>query len=162
MVINFIDAVYGDKCIYILNLDVLIHYLTLDDWRVAIRSVMWRKLLITILTLSVVFEILFAAAGFVVPELLLEHMALAVTPDTLFLAFGLAWCLVIIAATCFLALKWIVAKNLHGNTLTYFLGFWWIAVGLAIYFKSGRIDNLFGDTLKGLLIVIFNFKSIRT
>ena len=120
------------------------------------RSSMKRKLLLVVVGISLVFEIIFAVAGLVTPVWTLGQFGLSATNETLFLAFVLSWIFIFISAVCALTLWQIKHNNPNGKILADLLGFWWISVGIAIFFKAGKIDNLFIDSLKGLLIVGLN------
>ena len=76
------------------------------------------------------------------------------TPDTRFLAFVVAWLLLFVSLAAGLALVWVWQRQPGYPTLCYLLGFWWIGIGLGLYFVYGRFDNLLLDGLKGLLLVL--------
>ena len=114
----------------------------------------WRKILIGLLAVAFAVECLYPIGGFLFPEKTLELFGMPANPDTRFLAFVLTWCLLFVAAACGLAL-WQVAKDVPaGWQLSLVLGYWWIAIGIALAIAYGRTDNLFLDSLKGGLIVI--------
>lgn len=116
----------------------------------------WRNFLLVLLVYSFVFEVLFAGVIFIAPERAMELAKISVNRETLFLAFGLGTCLAGIALVCGLALKQVAAKNPNGHVLVDVLGYWWVAVGVAIFLKWGIVDNLFYDSLKGALLVLGN------
>ena len=124
------------------------------------REFMSRKILILLLALAVLIEVVFAAAVLGAPEFMLKQFSVSVSQDTLFLGYCLCWILILIAAVCAYALRLITTGQSQGHTLAYILGFWWIAIGVAIFLKWGKTDNLFLDSLKGLLIVAFNRASL--
>jgi len=114
---------------------------------------MARKLLITLLILSLIFELALTGGAFFMREAVLKQFQVAVNADTDFLGFIIAWFLLFTSMICAFAL-WQVVKNKEGySTLCYILGFWWIGIGIGIYLISKRPDNLFEDSLKGLLLV---------
>ena len=114
---------------------------------------MARKLLITLLILSLLFELALTGGAFFMREAVLKQFQVAVNSDTIFLGFIIAWFLLFTSIICAWAL-WLVVKNKDSYpTLCYILGFWWIGIGIGIYVVSKRPDNLFEDSLKGLLLV---------
>lgn len=116
---------------------------------------MRRRPLIGALIASLVFEVFFAAGALFAPETTLGQFGLGVTPDTRFLAFGLGWTFVVISAFIALAIKLVIERDRLGRTLSLLLGSWWVVVGVAIFLKWGKIENLFVDSLKGAVIVAF-------
>lgn len=115
---------------------------------------MARTLLLILLVLALLFELLLTAGGFFAPEMLLEKFGAGVTPDTRFLAFVVAWLLLLVSLAIVLALVWVGQRHTGYPALCYLLGFWWMGIGLALYFGYGRFDNLLLDGLKGLLLVL--------
>lgn len=120
---------------------------------------MQKKLLVAVLTLSTIFEFIFAGAAFFSPEMTLTLFGIGATPDTRFMAFGLATTFVFIGLVCAFALQLIKEAHPHGWTLAILLGSWWIAVGVAIFAVFGKPDNLAVDSLKGVLILVAALKS---
>ncbi|HXH31706.1 MAG TPA: hypothetical protein VNJ01_12905 [Bacteriovoracaceae bacterium] len=119
----------------------------------------WRKPLLITLSFSLIYEIAFAGAVLLAPDWALQQSGLPVNQETLFLGFGLGWCLVAIALFCALALKLVLENDTNGYLLTDILGYWWVVVGLAMYFKWGRMDNLIMDALKGAVLLVCNYKA---
>ena len=122
---------------------------------------MARKLLIGILALSTLLELILVSAMFAVPEWTIGQFKLGVSPDTLFAAFVLAWCLLAIALVCGYATRRVMVGGPGAHTLARILGLWWIGIGIGIYLKFGRPDNLVLDSLKGALIVGLSWLSRR-
>lgn len=118
---------------------------------------MIHRILIGVLSISLLIEICFTFAGFVFPGMTLQQFRLGVTPDTLFLTNALSWTFVLISIFCFFALYYTVRHRARGKFISYILGFWWIAVGISIFAGYGKMDNLFIDTLKGFLLVSFTY-----
>lgn len=119
----------------------------------------WKKALVGILLFSVVAEFLLAASGFLIRGVLLAQFGLAITPDTSFLAYCLTWLVLAIGLVCGLSLKQVLNDNPNGWTLSQLLGLWWIGIGLALFFKYGKVENLILDAIKGAIIVLCAFKS---
>jgi len=115
---------------------------------------MARKLLITLLIVSLIFELALTGGAFFMRAEVLKQFQVAVNTDTNFLGFIIAWFLLFTSMICALAL-WQVVRHKEGYpTLCYILGFWWIGIGVGIYLVSKRPDNLFEDSLKGALLVV--------
>lgn len=121
----------------------------------------WRKLLVGMLGLALLYEVVFAAAALLFPEWTLGMAHLGVSHDALFLAYGLGWCLVFISLINLLCLRAVLRRESFGHRLADYLGYWWVLVGIAIYLRWGVLDNLFSDSLKGGLIAFFNFRARR-
>jgi hypothetical protein len=115
---------------------------------------MWKKILVLLLSVSLLLESLLAAGGFFARELMLTQFKLGYTPDSAFMGFVLAWLLLFVAIICGLALKLVLAGDRAGWTLSRVLGVWWVGIGVGLYLGYGRIDNLFMDSLKGALILL--------
>jgi hypothetical protein len=120
-----------------------------------------KNALIGVLGLSLIIECVLTSAGFFAPDFTIVQFRVAVTPDTRFLAFAIAWLLLLVAIICGYTLKRVINNHPDGYTLSYILGFWWIAVGIGIYLGFNRADHLVLDTLKGLVIVILTKLSKR-
>lgn len=111
-----------------------------------------RKLLIAILSLSLLIEVAWPVLGFFATDFLLELFKIPSTPDVVFLAFVLSWLLLFVAIICGLALKLVLANQAMGWTLCYILGLWWVGIGGGLFLVHGRVDNLLLDGLKGALL----------
>jgi hypothetical protein len=120
---------------------------------------MARKLLLATLAAALLIETAFTAVGFLAPRVLLAKFGMAAGPDALFLAFVLSWTLGFVSLVCALALKWVAARDPQGWTWSFILGTWWIGIGAGIYFYRGIPDNLLLDSFKGLLLVVFAWRS---
>lgn len=113
-----------------------------------------RRALTGLLIFAFATELLFPLFGFLVPDRTLGLFKVGVTDDTRFLAFVVSWSLLFVAVICGLALWRVLRGEIDGWYLSYALGYWWIGIGIGLAAVHGRIDNLFLDTLKGLLIVV--------
>ena len=115
---------------------------------------MARTALLILLSLALIIELVLTTGSFLMPERVLAHFGLGVTPDTRFLAYALAWLLLFVSLVDAVALWQVWHRATHYTILCYLLGFWWIGLGLGLYLTYGRLDNLLLDTGKGLLIVL--------
>lgn len=113
---------------------------------------MARKVLISVLALSLLVETAMTLGGFFAPRLFLSKFGLGTGADALCLVFVLSWTLALVCVVCALALTWVVAGDPHGWTWSFVLGAWWIGIGVGIYLYRGIPDNLVIDSLKGGLI----------
>lgn len=118
-----------------------------------------KRVLIAILIIAFIIECLYPLGGFLAPDKMLELFRVGVTPDTRFLTFILTWCLLFVAIVCGLTLRLVQKGDPAGWTLSYVLGLWWIGIGLGLCLVYGRIDNLFLDALKGLIITVAAWQS---
>ena len=114
---------------------------------------MKRKLLIAMLTIAFIVELGLTVGGFFIPIKTFELFKVGYNNDTAFLGYIIAWFLLLVTTLIGIAL-WQVFNNKNYTTLCYLLGFWWIGLGVGIYFMFGRTDNLALDSAKGLLLVI--------
>jgi hypothetical protein len=112
-----------------------------------------------VLIFSCGVEALLSAGGFFAPAALLTQFKLTPSPDTLFLGFVVAWFLLLTTLVCGLAIREVRAGRPVGWTLSYLLGGWWTAIGLALFFAYDRPDHLFLDALKGALMFLAAWKS---
>lgn len=113
-----------------------------------------RKMLLVVLTLSLTIEIMLTLGGFFFPEFMMTRFKISPSTESLFLGYVLTWCFLIISIFCAFALYLVNRSNKIGYWLVYILGFWWMGIGLALYFKYGLVENLFMDFVKGLLLTI--------
>ena len=120
---------------------------------------MARTLLLIVLIIALLIELGLSFGAFFAREFTLHQFGVTLTADTAFLGYIVAWLLLFVSLVCGLAI-WQVWQRTPGyETLCYLLGFWWIGIGLGIYIAFGKPDNLFLDSLKGLLIVILTGRS---
>ncbi len=79
-----------------------------------------------------------------------------------FLAYIIAWfCLLATISICYMIYG--VQKNVANvDILIYIFGIWWIGLGIAVYIIFKKTDNLILDSLKGFLLIVFNFYYRRT
>ncbi|WP_080240258.1 hypothetical protein [Spirosoma rigui] len=114
---------------------------------------MIRNLLLTVLVLSLVFELALTGGAFFAPAFTLAQFGVMLSADTAFLGYIVAWFLLVVSLVCALAVYQLWQRNPNYRVLCYLLGFWWIGIGVGIYVTFGKPDNLFLDSLKGLLLV---------
>lgn len=113
-----------------------------------------RTLLLIVLALALLVELVLTAGAFFVRAITLQQFGVAFSPDTSFLGYIVAWLLLFVSLVCALVIRQVWQRRAGFATLCYLLGFWWIGIGLGIYLAFGKPDNLFLDSLKGLLIVV--------
>lgn len=122
---------------------------------------MARTLLLLLLAVSIVAEAALAAGAFFAPVFTLQQFQVAYSPDTAFLGYVLGWTLLFVTLVAAVAFGQVWRRRRHFATLCYLLGFWWIGIGLGIYFAFGRPANLGLDTAKGLLLVLATWRCQR-
>lgn len=121
-----------------------------------------RKLLIILLIIALVFELVLTGMCFFTKEAMLNKLGAVLNSDTDFLGYIIAWFCLFVSLICGLAL-WHVVKNNSGYVpLCYILGLWWIGIGLGIYIVFKKPDNLFTDSLKGLLLISLTWWNAKT
>lgn len=120
---------------------------------------MARTLLLIVLSLALLIELGLTGGAFFARELTLHQFGVNLTADTGFLGYIVAWLLLFVSLVCGLALWQVWQQTLKYETLCYLLGFWWIGIGIGIYIAFGKPDNLFLDSLKGLLIIVLTSRT---
>ena len=118
---------------------------------------MIKKILLGVLILSFILEIALTALAFIKPERAIAMFKVSPTAGTEFLAFITSWFLLLVSALCVLAIYLLVKEKAGYVPLIYLMGIWWIGIGIGIYFVSGMKQNLYLDTVKGLILCILNF-----
>jgi hypothetical protein len=114
---------------------------------------MIRTLLLSLLAVSFSFELALTGGAFFAPAFTLAQFGVTLSPDTAFLGYIVAWFLLFVSLVCALAGYQLWQRNPNYRVLCYLLGFWWIGIGVGIYVAFAKPDNLFLDSLKGLLLV---------
>jgi hypothetical protein len=121
---------------------------------------MARKLLLTLLIVSLVIELAVTGGAFFAREFALKQFGVRLTADTSFLGYIVGWALLFVSLICGLSI-WQVWQRKRGfQTLCYLLSFWWIGIGIGIYFAFGKPDNLLLDSLKGLMLLILTNRTV--
>ena len=115
---------------------------------------MIRKLLLLHLTISLILELAISVGGIGSPATALQLFKIAATPDTRFLAFVVGWLCLFVSLICARLLYCIWKRTGDCITIGYLLGAWWLGIGIDIYIAFGKTDNLWLDSLKGLLLLI--------
>ena len=113
-----------------------------------------RKLLIAVLILSLVIELGIAGGIFFAKDLISKQFGVAMNADTAFLSFIVGWLCIFVSMILALSIYYLWRGSSQYAPLCYAMGFFWIAIGIAVYISFGKPDNLAIDTVKGLLIVV--------
>ena len=117
-----------------------------------------RTLLLLVLTIALLLELALTGGAFFAPAFTLKQFGVAYGPANAFLAYVLGWLLLFVSLVVVVALAQVQRKRPGFATWCYLLGFWWIAIGIGIYYTFGKPDNLLLDSVKGLLIVILTWR----
>lgn len=112
-----------------------------------------RKALFIVLAGSALIELALACGGFLARERMIEGFRLKYGAETDFLGFVVAWFLLIVGIVCAIAAKLVRRAQSSGLELAFWLGLWWIAVGIGLAACFGRPEHLVADAAKGALIV---------
>ncbi len=116
-----------------------------------------KKLLIVVLGISLIIELALAVMCFFMPVTAFEFLALKYDETYILLGHIIAWFLLLVSSLLLYTIYCLI-KNKDCSFLLYLLGIWWIFLGIGIYLKFGRPDNLFLDSLKGLVIIVLNYQ----
>jgi hypothetical protein len=114
---------------------------------------MARKLLIAVLILSFIIEVGLAGGIFFAKDLISKQFGVTMNQDTEFLSYIVGWLCIFVSLIIGLAIYQLWNNNPNYATLCYIMGYFWIAIGSAIFVAFHKPDNLVIDTLKGMLIV---------
>ena len=118
---------------------------------------MVKKLLIALLIISLLLEAALTFLCFFMPAKALQQMNLVYSNVYAFPAYLIAWFLLLTTGLITLFLIAIIKNSQQYNTCIYILCFWWIGIGIGIYCFNGLTTNLFTDTLKGALLLVFTY-----
>jgi hypothetical protein len=119
---------------------------------------MARTLLLLVLFVATLLELALVASSFFVPALLLGQFGVKYSPDMAFLAYVLAWLLLFVTLIAAVGFWQVLKRRPSYATLCYWLGVWWIGIGVGIFVVFHKPDNLLLDTAKGLLIVVLTWR----
>ena len=117
-----------------------------------------RTLLLIVLSLALLLELALTGGAFFAPAPTLKLFGMVYTPALSFLAYVVGWLLLFVSLVAAVALVQVQRRRPGFATWCYLLGFWWIGIGLGIYYAYGRPDNLLLDSVKGLLIVVLTWR----
>lgn len=118
---------------------------------------MKKNLLLIFLTLAMLIDAALAGIAFINPVKALELFKVGYNADTAFLAYIIAWFCLLFSSLCILAII-LLKKEIAGyRPLIFLLGYWSIGLGIGIYIVFKKADNLFLDSVNGVIIVILNF-----
>ena len=118
---------------------------------------MIKKTLIALLIISLLLEAALSFLCFFMPAKALQQMNLVYSDVYAFPAYLIAWFLLLTTGLITLFLIAIIKNSQQYNTGIYILCFWWIGIGIGIYCFNGLTTNLFTDTLKGALLLVFTY-----
>ena len=123
---------------------------------------MARVLLLLLLFLALLLELVLTVGAFGYPAFTLAQLGVRYGPETAFLGYLLAWCLLFVSLVVALAFWQVAQRKAYHPVLCYLLGFWWIGIGVGIFVAFGRPENLLLDSAKGLLLVLLTWRSDAT
>jgi hypothetical protein len=115
---------------------------------------MIKKILIALLTISFLIEALLSFFCFFMPDVAFKQMHLLYSQQYALPAFLIGWFLLLVTCLLMWVIYAVIKEKPGYKNIIYILGFWWIAIGVSIYFFSGLATNLFSDSLKGFLLIV--------
>ena len=119
---------------------------------------MARTLLLVVLFIALLLELALTGGAFFAPVFTLAQFGVKHGPETTFLAYIVAWLLLLVSLVAAVALAQVWQRRPGFATWCYLLGLWWISIGVGIYYAFGKPDNLLLDSVKGILIVILTWR----
>ena len=119
---------------------------------------MARTLLLVVLLVALLLELALTGGAFFAPEFTLTQFGVKYRPETTFLAYIVAWFLLLVSLVAAVAIVQVWQRRPGFATWCYLRGMWWIGIGVGIYYTFGKPDNLLLDSVKGLLIVVLTWR----
>ncbi|MBF9219906.1 hypothetical protein [Hymenobacter ruricola] len=119
---------------------------------------MARTLLLVVLFIALLAEVALTGGAFFAPVFTLTQFGVKYGPETTFLAYVTGWLLGFVSLVALVAFLQVWQRRPGYATWCYLLGFWWIGIGIGIYYAFGKPDNLLLDSVKGLLIVVLTWR----
>ena len=119
---------------------------------------MARTLLLVVLFVALLLELALTGGACFAPEFTLTQFGQKYGPETTFLAYIVAWFLLLVSLVAAVAIVQVWQRRPGFATWCYLLGLWWIGIGVGIYYAFGKPDNLLLDSVKGLLIVVLTWR----
>ena len=123
---------------------------------------MARTLLLVVLSIALLLELALTGGSFFAPIFTLAKFGVKYGPDTTFLAYIVGWLLLFVSLAAAVALSQVWQRRASYASWCSLLGFWWIGIGIGIYYAFGKPDNLLLDSVKGLFIVILTWRCQAT
>ena len=118
-----------------------------------ISQIKMKTTLIYFLGLSLFIEFILSVFGILFTELGLIIFGIETNNQTLFLGSVIGWLCLFVTMIIFLGMYYLIKNKSTVFGILYCLGIFWILIGLGIYFKFDRTDNLFLDSIKGLILL---------
>lgn len=115
-----------------------------------------KKALIVVLIIAFLIEAVLTFLCFFMPVKTFELFGMPYNEAYAFLGYLTGWFLLLISTLIAFAIYSLI-KNKDVTSLIYILGIWWTFLGIAIYFKFGKPDNLYLDSVKGVVLVGLNY-----
>ena len=119
---------------------------------------MARTLLLVVLFIALLLELALTGGAFFAPVFTMAQFGVKYGPETIFLAYIVAWFLLFVSLVAAVALAQVWQRRPGFATWCYLLGVWWIGIGVGIFYAFGKPDNLLLDSVKGILIVILTWR----
>ena len=118
-----------------------------------ISQIKMKTTLIYFLGLFLFIEFILSVFGILFTELGLTIFGIETNNQTLFLGSVIGWLCLFVTMIIFLGMYFLIKNKSTVFGILYCLGIFWILIGLGIYFKFDRTDNLFLDSIKGLILL---------
>jgi hypothetical protein len=115
-----------------------------------------KKYIIITLAIAFVIELALTFLAFFMPSTAAELFQMKYSNENAFLVFIIAWFLLLV--TVFIGyIIYLLIKNQDATQFIYIIGFWWLGLGVGVYFAFGKYDNLLLDSSKGILLLVLNY-----
>jgi hypothetical protein len=116
-----------------------------------------KNILLGILIVSLVYELALTTVLFFAPQTAVELFKMSYNTETSFLGYIIGWFCLLASIIIYYAIYFLRDNNKISKTIVNIIGFWWILLGIGVYLKFGKLDNLILDSVKGAFLVCINY-----
>jgi hypothetical protein len=118
----------------------------------------WIGLFIAILGIQSILELgIGLALLFDLPSTLENGFNITYSRELDILGIALGFYLLLLTTLMILSALWTYRLNVLGTTLGIVLGIFLVIFGLYSFFKLGNVEALFGDSVRGLITIVFGY-----
>jgi hypothetical protein len=116
-----------------------------------------KKILFITLVLAFIIEASLTFLCFFMPAKAMELFGMQYNEQFAFLGYIISWFLLLVTGFIGYAIYLFQTNKRGSKGIIYILGFWWVGLGIGVYAAFDKIDNLFLDSLKGIVILGLNY-----
>ncbi|NOQ73904.1 MAG: hypothetical protein GQ574_17990 [Crocinitomix sp.] len=117
-----------------------------------------RRIFIIILTLQAIFELVIGGSLLIdLPATLKAGFGITHTSDFDIIGLALGLYLLLLTGLMILSIVWTIKRNFSGITLGIIIGVFLFLFGVMSFFKTGETGGLLGDSIRGVITVVFAY-----